>query len=275
MTDTATSDPAADSVEKRAGHETKAEPATLPENLSGKASLNAIAAALEYAARVVVGFLIKPLLLFGLGEYGFGAWNILGQLIGYLAPAGGRTGHALRWSVAQQQASTDYDVKRRMIGSALAVWLMFLPILLGMGLIIVWGAPLWLRAADDLVWPIRVAALILLVDMIAVNLVEIPRSVLEGENLGYKRMGFSALLVGVGGGLTLLALHWQMGIAGVAAATLVTTCLTGLFFLSVVRSYVNWFGLGKPSWQSVRKFFGLSGWFVSLVLGHEVDAPAT
>jgi len=266
MTNTAISDPHADSAAGREGHENTAEPPALKEDLSGKASLNAIAAALEYAARVVVGFLIKPLLLFGLGDYGFGAWNILGQLIGYLAPAGGRAGHALRWSVAQQQASTEYLEKRKMVGSALAVWLMFLPILLGLGLIIVWGAPLWLRAADELVWPIRIAALILLVDMIAVNLVEIPRSVLEGENLGYKRMGFSALLVGAGGGLTLLALHLQMGIAGVAAATLATTCLTGVFFFSVVRSYVTWFGFAKPTWQSVRKFFGLSGWFVAWFL---------
>ena len=254
---------AAEDSDRRKDNEADSVSRPPKEDLSGKASLNALASALEYGARVIVSFLIKPLLLVGLGSFGFGAWNILGQMIGYMSPAGGRVGHALRWSVAQKQNSTDFKEKRQLVGNAIAVWLMFFPILLAIGMIIVWGAPIWLRAPGDLVWPIRIAAFILLIDMIAVNLVEIPRSVLDGENLGYKRMGFTAVLMGIGGGLTFLALHFQMGIAGVATATLLTTCLTGVFFLSVVRSYVRWFGAAKPSWQSIRKFFGLSSWFVA------------
>jgi O-antigen/teichoic acid export membrane protein len=265
MNSTATSNPADDEVDAQE-LDTAAQPSEVKENLSGKASLNAVASTLEYAARVVVGFLVKPILLSGLGDFGFGAWQILGQLIGYLAPAGGRAGHALRWSVAQQQASEDFLEKRRLIGSAFAVWLMYLPILLGLGMILVWFVPTWLRAAPDLVWPIRIAAFVLLLDMIAVNLADIPRSVLEGENLGYKRMGFSAVLVFVGGGLTWLAIYLNSGIAGVAVATLITTILTGCFFFAVVRSYVSWFGISKPTGPAIRKFFGLSGWFIAWFL---------
>ena len=59
-------------------------------SLTIKASLNALASALDYGARLVVGFLINPLLVSGLGNYGYGVWQVLGRLIGYIEPASGR-----------------------------------------------------------------------------------------------------------------------------------------------------------------------------------------
>ncbi|MGH7456483.1 MAG: lipopolysaccharide biosynthesis protein, partial [bacterium] len=86
---------------------------------------------------------------------------------------------------------------------------------------------------------------------------------LSGENLGYKRMGLSTILVFVGGGLAALALYLKTGLIGVAASTFAATCLTGILFLQVARSYVPWFGIAKPAWESVRQFAGLSGWFLA------------
>jgi hypothetical protein len=57
-------------------------------SLTKKASLNAVAATLDYAARWAIEFILNPLLLRGLGDFGFGAWQVLGRLIGYIAPAG-------------------------------------------------------------------------------------------------------------------------------------------------------------------------------------------
>jgi O-antigen/teichoic acid export membrane protein len=90
----------------------------------------------------------------------------------------------------------------------------------------------------------------------------VPRSVLEGQNMGYKRMGLSATLVFVGGGLLALAAKLNTGLVGVAASRLATTALTGLLFFQIVRSYVPWFGVAKPEFGAVRRFLGLSGWFL-------------
>ena len=109
---------------------------------------------------------------------------------------------------------------------------------------------------------VRLATGLLVIKMIGFSLMHLPRSVLEGENLGYKRMGLSPTMVFVGGGLTILALYLNTGLVGVAAASLATALLTGLLYVFVVRSYVPWFGLAKPSRQAVRQFFGLSGWFL-------------
>jgi len=232
------------------------------ESLTKKAYLNALAAGFDYGARLVVGFLVNPLLVAGLGDYLYGVWQILGRLIAYISAASGRPTMALKWTIAHQQASTDYQEKRRNVGSAIAVWLLFLPILAVLGGVITWFAPAWLNTPPEFIGSVRLAAAVLVVDLIMTSLADVPQSVLQGENLGYKRMGVSTALVFAGGGLTALAIYFKTGIVGVAAADLGFGLLTGAFFLYVIRWYAPWFGIARPSLPEVRRFFGLSWWFL-------------
>jgi O-antigen/teichoic acid export membrane protein len=233
------------------------------ESLTQRAYLNSFASALDFGAHLVVGFVLNPLLVVGLGNYGYGLWQVLRQLVGYVSPATGRPGQALKWTIANQQASTDFEQKRRLVGSAVAVWFLFLPLLSVLGLALAWFAPIWLDTPVELRWSTRVAAGLLVANMIAVSLVQVPRSVLTGENLAYKRMGLSTLLVFVGGGLIALALYFDTGLIGVAACPLATALLTGALFLRVVPKHVHWFGIARPSFDAVRSFLGLSGWFLA------------
>jgi O-antigen/teichoic acid export membrane protein len=230
--------------------------------LTRRASLNAIAAVIEYGTRLGVGFIVNPILVAGLGGYAYGVWQVLGRLVGYMSAAGGRPSQTLKWSIANRQASTDIEEKRRQVGSSLIVAAIFLPILLPIGGVIAWFAPGWLDAGPEIVWPIRVAAGLLVADLVLLNFLAVPRSVLEGENLGYKRMGLSALLVIAWGGLTILAVKTGMGLPGVALATVVTTILTAATYFLIVRAYVPWFNVRLPARAEVRGFLGLSGWFL-------------
>jgi O-antigen/teichoic acid export membrane protein len=220
------------------------------------------AAVLDYGARLVVGFVINPILVSRLGNSLFGVWQVLGRLIGYTTPAGGRPSQALKWTIAHDQHSDRYDEKRRQVGSAIVVWFFFLPLLLVAGGILAWFAPLLVNAPDSLHLTIRAAAGILVLDVIATNLLTIPQSVLQGENLGYKRMGLSTAVVFFGGGLTAAAAITGAGLVGVAAATLATTLMTGIVFWWVVRRYVPWFGVSRPALATVWSFMRLSGWFL-------------
>ncbi len=231
--------------------------------LTRKASLNALASVLDYGTRWLVTFIINPLLVAGLGDFGYGAWQVLSRLIGYISPAGGRPTQALKWTIASQQASTDYEEKRRQVGSAIAVWFMFLPLLLLLGGLLAWYVPVWLEAPVELYTSLRWATMALVGNLIFTNLAEIPQSVLRGENLGYKRMGLTTLLILMGGGFVGLALYLNQGIVGVAVATWVTTACTGILFFNVARSAVAWFGIAKPVFEGIRKFMGLSGWFLA------------
>ncbi|MEZ4656457.1 MAG: hypothetical protein R2911_02690 [Caldilineaceae bacterium] len=233
------------------------------DNLTQKAYLNALAAALEFGARLAVGFIVTPFLVAGLGDSLYGVWRTLGGLTGYLSAASGRPSQALKWTIANQQNSTDYEEKRRNIGSALVVWLLFLPLLTALGGVLVWFAPIWIKdIPSELYWLVRVTAVLLVAQLIATTLTYLPQSVLEGENLGYKRMGMSAMLTFAGAGLTILALKLNTGLIGVAVANLIIVLATGLFYLFVARSQIHWFGYARPTRTAVRQFFGLSGWFL-------------
>jgi len=233
------------------------------ENLTKKASMNVLAATLDYGVRLITGFIVTPFLVSGLGDILYGVWRTLGNLTGYISAASGRPSQALKFTIASLQSSTDYEEKRRNFASALIVWVLFLPILSALGGVVIWFAPIWVKDLPlGLYGIVRAAAGLLVVDMIATALTALPPSILEGENLGYKRMGLSAMLVVVGAGSAILALRLGTGLVGVSVAELSTTLLTGLFFLWVLRSYVPWFGLSRPSKQMVRNFFGLSGWFL-------------
>ncbi len=231
--------------------------------LTKKALLNALAATLDYGARWLVTFMINPLLVTRLGDFGYGTWQVLSRLIGFIAPAGGRPTQALKWTIASQQASTDYEEKRRQVGSAVAVWIIFLPFLSLLGAGLAWYIPSWLDAPLEFYPGVRWAAALLVANLIFTNLAEIPQSVLRGENLGYKRMGLTTIFVLLGGGLMALALFLDTGIIGIAFANLITTAITGTLFFTLVRSYVKWFGIARPMFDAVRKFLGLSWWFLA------------
>ena len=232
------------------------------DSLSRKASLNALAAILDYGARIIVGLVVQPILVSRLGSLMFGVYQTLGRLVGFATPAGGRPSQALKWTIARHQTSEEYEEKRLQVGSALAVWVLFLPPLALVGGILAWLSPLLLGLPDDLHTEVRVAAGLLVADLILVNLLTIPQSVVQGENLGYKRMGVSTLVVLVGGGLMILAAEAGWGLVGVSAAVVATTVLTGLVFLRVARKQIPWFGASRPPRAEVRTFLKLSGWFL-------------
>lgn len=241
-----------------------------PNNLSRRASLTSLASGLDYAAGITVQFIVNPLLVAGLGRYLFGAWRVLYSLNGYLWATSGRSAQALTWVLAHGRDSLSEEAKRQYVGNAILVWFIFLPLLLLVGGIGSFFAPHLLKTPAPYVWGVRAAAALLTLDAIVLALLSIPRSALQGENLGYKRMGVSAGLILFSGGLMVLAIRLHTGIAGVAVANVAGTIVTGLLFWKVARSNLPWFGLARPSRKDVRWFLRLSGWFTGWKFVYEL-----
>jgi O-antigen/teichoic acid export membrane protein len=107
-----------------------------------------------------------------------------------------------------------------------------------------------------------VAAAVLVLNLIVLGLGSVPQSVLQGENLGYRRLGLSTAILALGALLTALALWAGWGLVGVAAATCVATALSGITYLHIVRSQVPWWGISRPAPHAVRGFLGISSWFL-------------
>ena len=232
-------------------------------SLTQKATLNAIASILDYGANIIVAFIVTPFLVMGLGNYYYGVWQILQRLVGYISPASGRPTQALKFALAQEQNSTNYDLKRSFVGSTLLVTAVFLPVMGILGALLAWFVPFWIKTPAEYVWNVRIACALLVLNLIVTTLREIPHSALEGENKGYKRMGLSAFVVFVGGGLTWIALYIHSGIIGVAGAAVLSTTISALFFLQVLRSYAPWFGVARPSKNAITDFMKLSWWFLA------------
>ena len=231
-------------------------------SLTSRASLNGVASGLDYGTRALVELLVSPLVVGGVGAAAYGAWRVLWQWSSYVWGASGRSAQALQFAIAHKQWTAEDPEKRQLVGAAVLVWLLFLPLMLVAGLAGVLLAPALLDVPAEQVTPLRVAAAILAVDAMVMTLVTLPRSSLVGENLGYTRMGASAVLVAVGGGLLALAVRLDLGLPGLAGATLLTTLLTGVVFAVITRRRLGWFGIARPSRALARWFLGLSVWFL-------------
>jgi O-antigen/teichoic acid export membrane protein len=231
-------------------------------SLTKRASLNAVVAVADLGGRMVVNLLVTPLLVSSLGAFLFGVWQVLQRLLANVAVATGRPGEALKWVLASKQSSTDYEDKRRQVGSALEVWFLFLPFLLVVGALLSWFLPGWLDTPDAQVTTVRVTCGLVVLNFILVSLAFLPESVLHGENLGYKRLGLSTAVILVGGVFTAVAVKAGGGLVGVAVALLMTTLLSGAVYFRIARQQVAWFGIARPLRGSVKSFVGLSWWFM-------------
>ena len=230
-------------------------------SLTQRASLNVAASLLDYAARIAVNFVVIPILVAGLGRSLYGIWEMLGRLVGYLTAGDGRPTQALRLVVATLQTSDDDDAKRRYVGAAFVVWMLFLPVILAAGTLLVWLVPAITQAPPALHAAVRLAVALLVVGLLFANLASLPESVLRGMNLGYKRMGLQAGLEILGGALTAGAIALGLGLAGAAGSQIVFAALLGGAFWIVVKRYVPWFGVARPTRADVRSLLGLSAWY--------------
>jgi O-antigen/teichoic acid export membrane protein len=229
-------------------------------SLTGRASLNVLQSLLDYSVKLGVGLVIVPILVTGLGRILYGVWEMLGRLVGYIESADGRSTQALRLVISNQQSSDDEGAKRRWVGSALMVWVCFLPLWVAAGVLLIWLTPTVTKVPPELHTTVRVACALMMVAVLVAGLASLPEAVLRGTNLGYKRMGLQAGVSLVGGVLLAGAIYVGSGLVGVAAAGIVLAALTGLCFLVVVRRQVPWFGSERPSRTEVGSLLGMSIW---------------
>ena len=229
--------------------------------LTHRATLNVVASLLDYGAKLAVGVVVVPILVSGLGRTLYGVWEMLGRLVGYMTAGDGRPTQALRLVISNLQGSPDDSAKRRYVGGALVVWLLFMPLVVVIGGALVWVAPVITKTAPALAAGVRLTAALLTVSLVFGNLASLPESVLRGMNLGYKRMGLQAGLELVGGALMAGAIYLGLGMMGAAGAQVAFALLMGLTFWWVVKKYVPWFGVERPTRADVKGLLSLSLWY--------------
>jgi O-antigen/teichoic acid export membrane protein len=118
------------------------------------------------------------------------------------------------------------------------------------------------HATGDDVWVVRAAASLLVLNVALMGVAGLPQAVLQGENLGYRRLGLSTAILFVSAVVAAIFLVAGWGLVGLAAAALVGTVLSGLTFVQIVRRQVPWWGIARPARGAIRSFVSLSWWFL-------------
>jgi O-antigen/teichoic acid export membrane protein len=227
--------------------------------LTRRASLTAVASLLDYVVKAGVSLVITPILVGVLGRSMFGMWEMLGRMVGYMAATDGRPTEALRLVISQNQ-NADTAVKRQSIGAALAVWLLMLPLVAVMGGVLAWLAPTLTHAPEAQRAAVRFTCALLVVAFIFAGLAAIPESVLRGMNLGYKRMGLQSATSIVVGGLAVWAVTSGLGLPGLGGSWIARDFVVGAVYWLLVRRYLPWFSVAKPTRQAVKSLLSMSVW---------------
>ena len=92
-----------------------------------KVKLNAVAGYTHFAISSLLVFFVSPFLVKFLGVSVFGMWKSIEKILSFASIADGRSAQALKWVIANDESSNDLDYKKQFVGSALKIWLYFLP----------------------------------------------------------------------------------------------------------------------------------------------------
>ncbi len=235
--------------------------------LTQRAFLSFSSSALLSLARFLVGFVVTPIVVSGLGLHLYGVWGILQQTVGYLALGDLRPVGTLRFSLAIRQHLPDVSEKRRQIGAAVLLWVGTLPVFFSVAAVALYLAPKFIDVDRDQISELRWALGVILTAVAIERIFSLPESVLRGMNSDYKAMGLSALSVLAGGAITAWLVLAGHGIVGMALASLLSVSLAGTVRYVVVHRVLDWFGIEWPSRDEFGTFSRLSVWLFLSAIG--------
>jgi len=235
------------------------------------ARLNALANYANFVVTTLVTLVATPVLVNYLGSAGFGTWKAIQKLMDFGTVADGRSTQALKWVIAANARLDRADDNRKAVGSALLVWLIFLPLTAVVALVIVWLAPTLIHQASLTTEATRLVAGLLALNLALVPLLGLPDAVLVGENRGYASMITQTATFVASNVAMVYAASRGFGLATMASIVLLATVITAILVFLRARRLVTWFGIAMPQRGDLKKFFGFSGWvlvwsFVSKLL---------
>ena len=89
------------------------------ENLKKRAVLNSVTSIIDQGSKIIVGFIINPIVISELSIYLFGVWQVLNQFTNYTTLANIRVSEVLKWTVAKDRKVCNDDDLRESLTSSL------------------------------------------------------------------------------------------------------------------------------------------------------------
>lgn len=224
---------------------------------------NAAAYYLLFAITALAGFIVSPILLTYLGATSFGLFKGAQKLMDVASIADGRTGQALKWTIARNISNGDDNILSRAVSNAVHTAVMYSPLLMIIVVALVGLVP----ALTNSVSPGSEANLRILVAVLGFNLVlmpllSIPDAVLIGSNRGYISSLIQIFtLIGTNIGLVITA-QAGGGIVALGIMMLGGVVINAIFIFAVARFSTPWLRWQRSSGEELKRFVGLSGWML-------------
>jgi O-antigen/teichoic acid export membrane protein len=243
-------------------------PKAKKENHKQRAYLNSITSVLDSTVKQLTGFFVSPFIVRGLGDSLYGVYHILLDTTSYANMADIRTSQVLKWTIAQKRDILPDEELRSEFTTGMVLTLFLIPIVLLIGGVISWYAPVITNVDEEYYEIVRIASLLMIFSVVMTKLMDLFESVLRGMNLGFKGMGVRSGLLISGGLMKIFAILQGYGLIGLSVVQVLIGILTGGIFYWLVKRNVPWFGLGKTNKSKVLSYSKLSGWFMATMLAN-------
>jgi len=236
------------------------------ENHKQRAYLNSVTSILDHVIKQVMGFVVSPILVNGLGGTFYGVYQILLEMTGYADMADIQTAQVLKWTVAQKRGVASEEELRSEVTTALVLTLLILPFIFLIGGVLIWYAPILTNVSEEYYNMVRAASAIMIFSMVIYKLMDLFEAVLRGMNLGFKGMGARSMLMIFSGLLKIWVIYQGYGLIGISIVQVAIGVFTSLIFYWLVKKNIPWFGFGKTNMTKIYSYAKLSGWFMATMI---------
>lgn len=227
-------------------------------NLKKKALLNGVTGGLDYTTRLIITFVLNPIILSSLGSYMFGVWKILGQLNSYMATGDLRAATSLKWIVSKERTVKTNDELSKIYSTSVYSFLVLLPIYIMVGIIIVYIAPSFTKASLGEIALVRNTSAVLVLTFILAQFFFLYESLLQAVNLAYKRIGLRSIILLIGGLANIVILRLGYSIFEMAIVHMCTIIANGIAMYWIAKQNIDWIRIIKTKLSDIKSFTALS-----------------
>ena len=120
-----------------------------------------------YAAAIVSGLVVTPILLDSIGDASFGIWSFIGAITIYLSVLDFGVGPTIVRYAAEARGRRAPEDTNALASAGLALYGVIGLVTLPVGLVVAWLVPVLVDTPDDLVWEARVATFLVVLSIAA------------------------------------------------------------------------------------------------------------
>ncbi len=126
---------------------------------------NALSVYGVYAAAIVSGLVVTPVVIHSIGKSAFGVWSFIGSVTIYLSVLDFGVGPSIVRFAAEAHGRSAPDDINEVASTGLAMYAVIGAITIPIGLVLAWIVPIAVGAPQNLVWDARVATLLVVISL--------------------------------------------------------------------------------------------------------------